>query len=293
MGLIEKEYSLEQLHTNEIIKFTNSENIIIKFVPHQFDPLNKVGVEATSSFPNSCYENVQCVCTSKDTSLQFYDFILNTFKKYQTKTIWINPSKMPISCFLSSVIAWKTFSDSIKDNTHLGIFLPHSIIPGSNDEIDIWQSTMMGLNRGISLDKNAIWYMCLSRKPDEINRYISKFKPLEIFPITEVMNDVKNNDEIGIIDHYRFLEENKVRTENIMYINYKTPNETFKYILNSIQSLPRNPVIQQSVITPGGHPRSYMAIVLAATLMTSKMLFQANETFSNEISNELFILRSE
>lgn len=293
MKEMNKEFSLKLIDREEINRCSSSANIITCFFPHQKNPLGLDNKKYESYFSNEKIENLPCICKNvKDTT--WYDFLSKQFKEDQISTIWINPSSMPISCFLSCVAAWRQCSVQQINNTLLGIFIPTTIANnGEKEKVHVWQPDMRGTITKETDLNNFIWYPSLARNAEELENYDLKIDAFEIFPITEIINKTRNEITFDMAKHKKLLDGRKIRTEKIMYINRNTPNETFEYIVNSIKHLPRAPSITTPVVTPGGIPINYLSIALAAVVTNTYLITDMNESFSESLTEHCFILKCE
>jgi len=294
MSRANKKFKLELTSQEEIKNHSISQNTIVSFVPHHPCTLNNVGKINGISLPNEQFVTLKCSCLDKKQKLSYKslsEFYLQQLKNDKTCTIWLNPSQMPILCFLHCILEWKRISESLKEPTILGILLPEKTKVSGQNNLGVWNID------GYSIDKkklgNVIWYVSLSRAMQEIKEAVNNLEIREIFPVTEVECESGIGRYSGIIRHKDFLNEYKVRTEKIIYIDKNNPSETFEYLINSVESLPKRPSTTIPIITPGGIPVNYIAMALSAVISDSYILLGNEETFSENLTNECLILESE
>lgn len=288
---------LEMLDKDEIREHASSSNVVASLVPHQSEPLLDLGTRVSLDLPYENCSDVQCSCkaeSKKESAPPFYEFLSRTLKEDPTCTVWLSPSLLPVSCFLACVGAWMELAKNLSGGATIGMAVPSEIEPSAHKhEPAVWIPSMSGKHEERSTLENAVWYPSLSRTGDEIESFAEKLDIFRIFPITEVSNEARIGSYPGMTTHSRFLDENRVRTGKVMYVNRLTPNETFEYLAISIERLPRRPTATSPVLTPGGDPKTYLAMTLAAVATGSFLLMPKQETFKPIPTNEFFLMKSE
>ncbi len=292
-----RKLSLDLVGREEIELFTSSPNAVIRFIPHQSYPIGRVVNVSQVQLPQEEAVDLPCVCqkrSGKGGRSKLLDFISQRSKEDPTCTIWMNPSKMPISCFLSSFAVWMKTTEDVAGTTVLGVVVPEYPEPVNSDgRIQIWSVSARGTVLTAKEIENAVWYPSLARSESELLSSSANLNIFRVFPITEVSCEAGTGSYSGTTGHISLLDENRMRTEKIMYVNSRTPNETFEYLVNSIDHLPRRPVATTPILTPGGGSRGYLAMALAAAVTDSLLLLDSQETFSKSLSNDHFLVRSE
>lgn len=296
---MEINYQLDYLSFEEINKNTTEKNVIVRLLPHQNYSNNSNFQSDCSLLSNSKVLDSLCSCIrEKDSSggkIQNWEEILKKFNKEEyDSTIWINPTGIPISCLMTCLRHWINTQTFNNCNT-IGIMLPtYSCKIDKKTKGELWKSNINGwIKYRWKAHMNAIWYPSLALHDSILKEFAEKIEILKIFPLSESLSETNIDIESDLLNHIEFLDNNKVRTEGIIYIDENSPQSTFELITNSINNLPRSSTIDIiPVISPNGIPVNFFTVAIAGLITDAIFLINLDDFFSESLSNNCIILSS-
>ncbi len=214
-----------------------------------------------------------CVCgPASDTHSPRIDTILKETKHTMSlSTIWIDPRGIPGAC-LSRVFGQAVDHHLSTPNATLGIVVPE-VSNMNSKEGTPKEETDNSLPAEEVAWRKVVWYPSMSLHKASLQSTLESIEPMDIFPIVECPSDdtLQPDFDTPLLEHMEMLEDQRVRTEKVIYIRSDRPNDTYGLLRKSFESLeigesiPRTPVV-----TLGGTGPSLLAMVLATVTSGAK-----------------------